>query len=404
MKSAEFSRKSRRVSQWLSHVTVVAAMVGATAGRASAQTIVLPPSYSLTDLGGAPQSLGFAIDGSGRSVVQALNGGFRTAPNQSVNAATDTVCPGFSAGTVSNPYAINGAGAVVGDAVVQSNGVLARHAFWWDGSTCHDLQNLTGAVTSLGRGMSDYGRVVGSFRRSISGLDQAYLAFFFGAGAITMTSLEGALGNPYSSNALDVNNLDQIVGYRQMTSTSYARGYVLQMAGAGWIFTDVGVLPGGVYSSANAINDNGVVVGQGSTTVNGTFATHAFSFRDANGNGVSDPGELVDLDTSGGTNSNALGVNSVGIVVGNIGVPGFYYTSSARAVVFVNGTVVDLNNMIPAGSGLFLEVANGINDGGQIVGYARDGAGNRHAFRLDPVYPILQLLPPPKYYAWPRGR
>jgi len=404
MKTAEFSLKSRRLSQWLSHVTVVAAMVGATAGRVSAQTVVLPQSYTLTDLGGTPQSLGFAIDGSGRSVVQAGNGGFRTSPNQVVNAATDQVCAGFGSGTVSNPYTINGAGAVLGDAVVLSNGITARHAFWFDGTTCHDLQNLTGAVTSLGRGMSDYGRAVGSFRRSISGVDQAYLAFFFGAGSISMVSLEGALGNPYRSDALDVNNLDQIVGNRQMSSTSYARAYVLQMAGAGWILTDVGVLPGGVYSSANAINDNGKVVGQGSATVNGTFATHAFSFQDANGNGVSDPGELLDLDTSGGTYSDARGVNSVGIVVGHVGVPGFYYRSTARAVLFVNGTVVDLNNMIPAGSGLFLEVANGINDGGQIVGYARDSAGNRHAFRLDPVYPTLELAPPTKYHAWPWGR
>lgn len=395
MKTARFSTKSRRLSQWLSHVTVAAAVAGGAAGSASAQTIILPASYTLTDLGGNPHSLGFAINNSGRSVVQAANGGFRTAANQPINTATDQVCAGFGAGTSQAPYTIDVYGSAVGDAVVNGD----RHALWFDGTSCFDLQNLPGAVTSLGRGMSDYGRAVGSFRRSVGGVDQAYLAFFFGAGSITMTSLESPLGSPYSSNALDVNNLDQIVGYRQMTSTSYAKGYILQMAGGGWTLTNVGTLPGGVYSSANAINDKSVVVGQSGVTVNGLGATHAFSFKDANGNGMPDPGEMVDLDTSGGSYSNALGINSAGIVVGNTGMPGFYYQSTARAVLFVNGTVVDLNTMIQAGTGLFLEVAQGINDGGQIVGYGRDANGARHAFRLDPNYLIIKL-PPPTFCRW----
>jgi len=140
------------------------------------------------------------------------------------------------------------------------------------------------------------------------------------------------------------------------------------------------------------MSDYGGAVGSFRRSTGGV--THAFSFRDANGNRVSDAGEVIDLDTSGGSYSNALGVNAAGMVVGHIGIPGFYYRSTARAALFVNGTVIDLNTMIPAGSGLLLEVASGINDGGQIVGYARDGAGNRHAYRLDPVYPPINIIWP----------
>ncbi len=44
----------------------------------------------------------------------------------------------------------------------------------------------------------------------------------------------------------------------------------------------------------------------------------------------------------------------------------------------------DLNNLISANSGWTLEVANGINDSGEICGYGLIG-GNTHAFLLTPV-------------------
>jgi probable HAF family extracellular repeat protein len=46
--------------------------------------------------------------------------------------------------------------------------------------------------------------------------------------------------------------------------------------------------------------------------------------------------------------------------------------------------MLDLNNLIPSGSGWVLQVANGVNDGGQIVGNGTIG-GQTHGFLLTPA-------------------
>ena len=54
-----------------------------------------------------------------------------------------------------------------------------------------------------------------------------------------------------------------------------------------------------------------------------------------------------------------------------------------HAFVYRNGRMLDLNNLIPPGSGWALTQANGINDAGEIVGYGMI-AGQQHAFLLTP--------------------
>ena len=49
------------------------------------------------------------------------------------------------------------------------------------------------------------------------------------------------------------------------------------------------------------------------------------------------------------------------------------------------GTLQNLNNLIPAGSGYQIQSATGINDNGQIVANANDTAtGQQHALLLTP--------------------
>ena len=44
----------------------------------------------------------------------------------------------------------------------------------------------------------------------------------------------------------------------------------------------------------------------------------------------------------------------------------------------------DLNTLIPAGSPIYLQIANSINAGGEIVGFGQTAAGGLHGFLLTP--------------------
>jgi len=57
--------------------------------------------------------------------------------------------------------------------------------------------------------------------------------------------------------------------------------------------------------------------------------------------------------------------------------------SSARIPVEKN-SIVDLNTLIPPGSGLVLIMATSINDSGEIGGQGVSSAGDNHAFLLVP--------------------
>jgi hypothetical protein len=58
-------------------------------------------------------------------------------------------------------------------------------------------------------------------------------------------------------------------------------------------------------------------------------------------------------------------------------------TFSSRALIWQGKVPVDLNTLIPADSGWYLQAAYSINDAGEIVGYGTIG-GNVHAFRATP--------------------
>jgi probable HAF family extracellular repeat protein len=111
---------------------------------------------------------------------------------------------------------------------------------------------------------------------------------------------------------------------------------------------DLGVLPGGNFSTATAINARGDIVGR-ATTASGE--EHAALWR----NGV-----ITDLGTLGGTYSHATGINAAGQVVGRS------TTSSGVEYGFIweRGTMRSLG----APPGEAYTVALGINPAGVIVG------------------------------------
>ena len=68
-------------------------------------------------------------------------------------------------------------------------------------------------------------------------------------------------------------------------------------------------------------------------------------------------------------------INNSGVIVG-LSIDASF---NERAIVWQNNVPVDLNTLIPANSGWYLECAQGINDAGEIVGFGTLNGGT-HAF------------------------
>jgi probable HAF family extracellular repeat protein len=73
---------------------------------------------------------------------------------------------------------------------------------------------------------------------------------------------------------------------------------------------------------------------------------------------------VLDLGTLGGATSEALSINDAGQIVGD----SMDATGASRAFLY-DGTLMDLNSLIPPGSGWLLQSAQGINNAGRICGF-----------------------------------
>jgi len=154
-----------------------------------------------------------------------------------------------------------------------------------------------------------------------------------------------------SARVHGVNASGQAVGNSGHPHGAETHAFFWQKAGG---IRDLGILPGGDYSAAFAINDAGIVVG----TSNTSTSTHAFSWTLTHG--------LSDLGTLPGTNaSSALAINNQGQIAGS---------SGGHAVLWSGGSIQDLGTLGGATS-----EAHGINEGGDIVGVS-DTSSGPHAF------------------------
>ncbi len=320
-------------------------------------------------------------------------------------------------------YGINTAGDVVGE--YEPTNVITVHAFWYHDGTTTDLGVLPGYVDAYAYAINDGGQIAGwcdvyagterAFRYSSGTLEDlgtlgtfptggwseayainlagqvvgtatltpssVYHAVLWGATFGTKQDLGSLAGPSYNSTAYGLNNLGVIVGESQVTNSvnDHAFSY------SNNIMTDLGTLPGGSYSHANAVNDSGVIVGESDTAVAVGTAVHAFVCPNG-------PGSLQDLGTLGGRVSSAYAINSAGLVVG-------YAVNSSnvsRAFLYNGSKMLDLNDLIlPASGWTNLEAAVGINDSGQIAGYGQFAGGRYHAFLLIPAGPLTVAITNP---------
>lgn len=231
---------------------------------------------------------------------------------------------------------INNRGEMAGLSNMKTN----MHAVLWTISgAIEDLGTLPGDTSSRAFAINDQSKVVG-----MSSGPRGERAFLWTHDRMVSLPVPP---DTKSSEAHGINSRDQVVGHFRGPAGTHAFLWA-----PGSAFQDLGVLPGCQTTKAIGINDSSEVVGSSS----GPFDTRSFIWTARDGiQAIRDlPSEKF---------SEALDINNhsevVGTYEGSLGNRAYLWTRK-------NG-FVDLNTLIPAGSGIVLTMAISINDRGQIL-------------------------------------
>jgi probable HAF family extracellular repeat protein len=203
----------------------------------------------------------------------------------------------------------------------------------------------------------------------------------WGPGATQVRELRPLPGDTVAASFW-INDRGQVVGTSGNCANTLPTGVIVGPHAVLWDTDgtpiDLGNLGGSVDVSLIAVGNRAIYInneGQivGGSTLPGNKTSHAFLWtRDA---GMSDLGVLP-----GDFNSGALAINDRGEVVGVSNDT----EGGARAFIWRNGLMTDLNTLAPPDSPLYLLFAAGINNRGEIVGFGATEGGDVHAFLATP--------------------
>jgi probable HAF family extracellular repeat protein len=322
--------------------------------------------YVLTDLTpNGTQASATAINASGQIAGWYYTGGTLGSDVSayrpflySGGAMTTLAMPSGRVGAVAS--AINNNGDVAGSCYTGAG--AQRHAYLYSSHTATDLGTLPGGNDSGAIGINSIGQVVGDSNGS------GYSSQPFLYTDHSMTRLPTLPGGSQFGGAGPIND-NYIGGYSNTPTGVHIFRYNISTG----VETDLGALPNStVQGVARGMNDDGVILGW--CQVNGTIFHGMVSVGDT----------MSDLPSTvpGFVDCLPWAINNHDDIVGAVESEPNHVD---HAFINTDGHMYDLNGLIPAGSGLTLKVAQGINDSGQIVGIAVNPQGQFHAFLLTPT-------------------
>ena len=260
-------------------------------------------------------------------------------------------------GDLAVAWGVNSSGEVAGERVASTGGA---DSFVFRDNTLSTFQAAAalGGISSRAYGVNAGGQVVGAVLKAAPGLRHGYI---YSSGRVIDLHPAVSLGGP-TSFATGINDVGDIVGASSATpapGSDDRHAFLYQNGKLTDLHQAVGF--GGGWSEALGINALGDIVGASKTTEGDCY--HAFLLRTS----TSSTSDLHSAVQAGGCSSRASGINGKGEIVGSATTG----SGGSRAVLYANGAATDLNSLMPPNSGWVLEFANGINDGGQIVGLGR---------------------------------
>jgi probable HAF family extracellular repeat protein len=361
------------------------------------------PKYYVFNLG-AP--LGGNAEPVGINNLGWISGGDNLSRNTSVNAELWIGTP-LDLGTLGGPNSTiawpnhSTRGEIVGIAETADKNPLGEawscsafffgpdgyicNGFAWRNGVMTPLPPFQGGYNSYGAGVNNRGQIVGWAENGV--LDPTcnnqppvsqffqFEAAIWGPGLTEMTQLPPYPGDPDSA-ATAINDRGQIVGISGLCAN--AVGGASAVHAVLWEdgkIINLGNLGENAWNTPVSLNNHGDVVGFANNTEGNA---QAFLWR-------KEHGKMQALPFVGDDNSSvAYDVNENGQIVGIS--DGGTEPFGARAFLYENGKIMDLNGLVENESSLYLFLAQGINDKGEIVGTAIDASGAEVGFLAVPAY------------------
>ncbi len=323
---------------------------------------------------------------------------------QKLTFTTQKVAIDYPGSTLISLTSINDSGYVAGTLRLGSGDVN----FFYDFKKVTIIPFLPNYDRAGGVSINNKGQAAGS-NSSTSGIDPWVKGFFYDNGSLTGI---GTLGGNHIQ-ITGINNSGALSGYSSNGSSyhavlyengtlkdlgtvahNFSRGAALNDSNfvVGWSnvvpgenniyhafiykhnqMLDIGTLPGDNISVAAAINDSNYVVGQSENNNTIPFSVKAFVWYGS--------GAMVHLpEAAGMTNSTARDINNNNLIVGSCS-----NSTITIPVIWIDGKVYPINDLIEPGSGIEITQLVAINNQNQIIcAVASSGTGFNNWYILSP--------------------